>query len=302
MLHNLYDRGLGTGLRGLLAKATGFGISKNIRDCYQFIFENFQSDDRILLFGFSRGATTVRSLSGFIHLFGILPKSRPELVKQAYKIYKIRDHKKREQRAKDFVNQHHVMWCNIEFMGVWDTVAALGIPIKFIDIIIDKISLFRHRFHNLSLSKSVKYACHALAIDDQRKTFHPVLWIPESRVKQVWFSGMHTDVGGGYPKQDLSDITLEWMVNNATEYGLKIYKNHKVKINPNPNGHMHNSRGKGLSRFYRNKVRSWSIDGKPIEEKPIIHPHVLDRQLNENNEAEPTYSSWILGMEYDVES
>ena len=81
-----YDRGLGTGWRKVTGTVTGMGISKNIRDCYEFIFENYCAGDQIFLFGFSRGATTVRSLSSFVHLFGILPKSRPELIKQAYRI------------------------------------------------------------------------------------------------------------------------------------------------------------------------------------------------------------------------
>ncbi len=83
-----YDRGLGTGWRKITGSTFGAGISKNIQECYEFIFENYQADDQIYLFGFSRGAFTVRSLSGFINLFGILPKSRRELIKEAYKIYK----------------------------------------------------------------------------------------------------------------------------------------------------------------------------------------------------------------------
>jgi len=83
-----YDRGLGTGWRKFTGNVFGMGISKNILECYEFLFKNFYSGDHIFLFGFSRGATTVRSLSGFIHMFGILPTSRPELIKRAYKIYK----------------------------------------------------------------------------------------------------------------------------------------------------------------------------------------------------------------------
>ena len=83
---SFYDRGLGTGWRKITGNVGGMGISKNIRECYEFIFENYQAGDNIYLFGFSRGATTVRSLSAFIHLFGILPKSRPELIKDLMKL------------------------------------------------------------------------------------------------------------------------------------------------------------------------------------------------------------------------
>jgi uncharacterized protein (DUF2235 family) len=173
-----YDRGLGTELRFFnkwSGKIFGRGISQNVRECYQFIFENFEAEDRIYLFGFSRGATTVRSLSGFIHLFGILPKARRELIGQAYEIYEIGSHTKRESAAKTFVEQHHTMWCKIKFLGVWDTVAALGMPLPFIDFIIDWIPKYKHRFHDLRLAGSVENAYHALAIDDERKTFHPTL-------------------------------------------------------------------------------------------------------------------------------
>ena len=127
-----YDRGLGTGFRKITGNISGMGISQNIYECYKFIFENYLADDNIFLFGFSRGATTVRSLSGFIHLFGILPKSRPELIKQAYKIYKIEDSEERKKRADDLVARHHNQWTKVKFIGVWDTVDALGLPIKSI--------------------------------------------------------------------------------------------------------------------------------------------------------------------------
>jgi uncharacterized protein (DUF2235 family) len=91
-----YDRGLGTGWRKFSGNVAGAGISKNIKECYQFIFENFEADDQVYLFGFSRGAATVRSLSGFIHEFGVIPKSRPELIDKAWKIYKTGDEEKRK--------------------------------------------------------------------------------------------------------------------------------------------------------------------------------------------------------------
>ena len=160
---SFYDRGLGTGWRKITGNIAGMGMSKNILDCYEFIFEHYNAGDQVFLFGFSRGATTVRSLSAFIHLFGIFPKSRPELIKRAYKIYKIRDDKKREERVKDFRKKHHNHWCKIMFLGVWDTVAALGIPFKSIDVVVNLVPFFRHKFHNLNLSESVKHARHALA-------------------------------------------------------------------------------------------------------------------------------------------
>ena len=299
-----YDRGLGTGWRQVTGNVGGAGISKNIRECYEFIFENYVAGDQIYLFGFSRGATTVRSLSGFIHLFGILPKSRRELIKQAYGIYKIADDTDRKNAAKAFVERHHTMWCRIKFLGVWDTVAALGVPIKSVDVVIDKIPFLRHRFHDLRLSESVENAYHALAIDDERKTFHPTLWDPEittdQTMKQVWFCGMHTDVGGGYPEQELSDIALEWMLRTAEKHGLRIYPGHRVEVRgDDANGTMHNSRGNWLTRIYRTKVRSWP---KATHGEPLVHKSVLERTLNRHNKKDPPYKPWILDGSYDYDT
>ena len=155
----------------ILAQVTGNiavrGFSKNVIQCYEFIFQNFDEGDKIFLFGFSRGAATVRSLTGFIHLFGILPRSRGKLIDKAWNIYKITNKKKREAEAEHFVKVNHTMWANVQFLGVWDTVAALGLPSTKIDKVLNW--LIPHGFHDFSLSECVKYACHALAIDDARK-------------------------------------------------------------------------------------------------------------------------------------
>ncbi|MEW6533998.1 MAG: DUF2235 domain-containing protein [Candidatus Auribacterota bacterium] len=297
-----YDRGLGTGFRKVTGKISGMGISKNIKECYKFIFENFNSKDKIYLFGFSRGAATVRSLSAFIHLFGILPKSRPELIDQAYNIYKIRNTEKREKKAKEFIGKHHTMWCTIKFLGVWDTVAALGIPFKMWDALLGIIPFCRHKFHNFLLSPSVENAYHALAIDDERLTFHPILWENKKadyqQIKQVWFSGVHTDVGGGYKEQDLSDIPLMWMTQQAKTHGLRIYPHHNVTIKQDIQGTMHDSSKGLIGRIYRKKARSWNTK---THGKPIIHESVLQRKLNKGNNKIPPYSPWILNLNYDVE-
>ncbi len=297
-----YDRGLGTGWRKITGNVAGRGISKNIKECYHFIFNHFSAGDRIFLFGFSRGATTVRSLSSFIHLFGVLPKSRPELIQRAYSIYKISDRDKRNSRAQEFVKRHHTMWCRITFLGVWDTVAALGVPIKFISVLLDKIPFYRHRFQDLTLSESVEHARHALAIDDQRLTFHPTVWegpLKEHQtMKQVWFGGMHTDVGGGYREQGLSDITLGWMVREAQSHGLLIYPRHAVEIRPSENGHMHDSRGTPLTKVYRRKVRTWDSDKLG---KPVIHESALLRTRNRQNQESPKYAPWIKELAHDIE-
>ena len=294
-----YDPGLGTDWRKITGLIAGQGFSKNIRDCYQFIFENFQADDQIYLFGFSRGAATVRSLSGFIHLFGILPKSRPDLIKKAFKIYKIKDAKKRLEKSGAFIDKHHTMWCKIKFLGVWDTVAALGLPIKLGSNILDKI--FPHSFHSFDLSDSVVFARHALSIDEERKDFLPVLWNPlendtTGKMKQVWFCGVHTDVGGGYLEEDLSNFSLKWMIREATAKDLIIYDKSPAykKLNssiPNINGIMHNEQKSFPGKLLKRMKRSWN---KETQGEPCIHESVFKRTKNTDNTDSPKYSPWIF--------
>ncbi|MFQ6028974.1 MAG: phospholipase effector Tle1 domain-containing protein, partial [Dehalococcoidia bacterium] len=184
------------------------------------------------------------------------------------------------------------------FLGVWDTVAALGIPIEPLDAFISLFPRLRHEFHDLSLSDSVEHARHALAIDDERLLFHPTLWNREvaghQTMKQVWFCGMHSDVGGGYREQELSDIPLTWMIQEATEQGLRIFPRHRVIPNPDPDGTMHDS----SSVVFRKRVRSWDAERRG---KPTVHQSVLMRKRDRNNNDSPPYDPWILRTEYDVE-
>ena len=297
-----YDRGLGTGVVRYTGMVGGFGFARNVHDCYRFIFEQFQSGDRLFLIGFSRGAATVRSLSYFLHLFGILPHSRPELISHAWQIYKTVGRERREEKAAEFISRHNTMWTKIHFLGCFDTVAALGLPSQLGSVLLDRIPGFRHRFHSFELSPAVSHAFHALAIDDERKTFHPVLLDAEvntdQTVRQVWFAGMHTDVGGGYLEQELSDIPLVWMTQKAVEHGLRIYPRHKVQISENADGFMHDSRGTRLTRLYRRAVRSWPA-GRP--DLPVVHASVLSRRRGVDNTADPPYAPWILEGSYQVE-
>jgi uncharacterized protein (DUF2235 family) len=255
-----YDPGVGSSrwdrLRG---GVFGRGLSRNVQDGYRFIFDQFEAGDQIFLFGFSRGAATVRSLSAFVHMFGVLPKSRPDLIEDAYGIYKRRN-ATREQEATAFVRRHHTIWTRVKFLGVWDTVSALGGPAEWLTDVVDRFPWWRHRFHDLRLSEAVDHAYQALAIDDEREVFHPQLWEPEvlprQTMRQVWFPGMHSDVGGGYADTALADITLGWMVAQAEEQGLRVYSDHEVELKPDPDGRMHDSTRGAIGRFYRKKTRS----------------------------------------------
>jgi hypothetical protein len=194
------------------------------------------------------------------------------------------------------------MWTRVKFLGCYDTVAALGLPFKTGSVILDGIPGFCHKFHNFTLSESVENTFQALVIDDERKTFSPILWDVETKsyqkIRQVWFAGMHTDVGGGYEEQNLSDIPLVWMTQMAVKEGLIIFPRHKVKISEDADGIMHNSRGTFLTRLYRRKVREWPYNRI---DKPVVHQSVLSRVKNELNKNEPPYRPWILNHDYDVE-
>lgn len=295
-----YDPGLGTDWRKITGAIAGRGFSKNLIDCYIFLFKNYKAGDEVFLFGFSRGAATVRSLSGFIHMFGILPQSRADLIAQAFKIYKIKNPEIRKKKADAFIGKHHTMWCKIKFIGVWDTVAALGLPNKFISRILDVF--LPNTFHNFKLSESVTNARHALSIDEERKTFLPVLWDKledgndAQTLKQVWFAGVHTDVGGGYAADDLSNISLNWMIRESKEFGLRIYENapafKALKVAPfNPNGIMHNEQLGIKGLIFKSAIRSWdALKNGTLR----IHESVYKRTKNTKNEETPAYNPWIL--------
>lgn len=294
---SFYDRGLGTDWRRVTGSAFGLGISHNIQECYQFIFENYEAGDQIFLFGFSRGAFTVRSLAGFIHNIGMLPKSRVDLIKPAYKIYQIKNEQVRKARAKAFVAKHHTMWCKIKFIGVWDTVGALGAPYPWLDAIVSRF--FKHNFHDTTFSQAVESGYHALSIDDDRLVFHPTLWDEKTNLKedqvveQVWFGGVHTDVGGGFEvpgTRALSDISLEWMVKKAEAKGLLIYPGHQLLTKPSAQARLHDT-----PRFYRKSSRT-NTKGLDKLKGLKVHQSVLDR-----HEASEKYKPWILDKDYTVE-
>ncbi|MFF0490792.1 DUF2235 domain-containing protein [Nocardia sp. NPDC004068] len=217
----------GPGSRGYLADkvlggAFGLGLDANLSTMYWQLALNWEPGDEIFIFGFSRGAYTARSLAGMINRLGLLT---PEAMidrkyPEALRIYRQR----KDPDAPDpqewvrFREQHCHADVPIKFMGVFDTVGAMGVP---------GITSWRYRFHDVRLSPAVRCARQALAINERRRIFAPCLWeVTEAeqrdpeRVKQVWFKGVHTDIGGGYPDSRLSDVTLRWMVGEAELQGL----------------------------------------------------------------------------------
>jgi uncharacterized protein (DUF2235 family) len=218
-----YHPGVGTSrTERFLGGAFGYGLSRNVRDCYRFVVETYEEGDELYFFGFSRGAYTARSAVGLIRNSGILHRSNIDRIPEAYALYRSRTATPRGTEAQLFRRMYSYDEVRIHFVGVWDTVGALGIPI-------DGIRLpFAGRlwgFHDTALSSYVGNAFHALSIDEQRGPFRPTLWqrqahSTDQRLEQVWFSGVHCDVGGGYTDPSLSEIALLWMVQRATECEL----------------------------------------------------------------------------------
>ncbi len=304
----LYLPGVGTEQSKVAGNIGGMGISRYMLECYEFINANFLIGDSIFLFGFSRGATTVVSLAKFIYLFGLLPR-RPGVLQEAYKLYRklyrIDSNYRKLLILSEFGDRNHKMWCSIKFLGLFDAVASLGVPFPMVDHVLDYF--LPHRFHvrDLNFPGAVRNLYHALAIDEERLWFQPMLSnppvMPDQNHKQVWFCGSHGDLGGGYyGQQELSDIPLEWMMHKAAEHGLKIYPHHGISLRPHPDGRMSNPGLGLLGRYYPKRIRSWD---SAVYGKPRIHKSVLERTLNPHNAETPRYASWILdgSLEYDVE-
>jgi len=230
-----YLTGVGTGrLDRISGGAFGGGLSAKVREAYTIVAREYQAGDELWFFGYSRGAFTVRSTAGFIRKVGLLPNPTPRLVRQAYDVYRYRnddpDPRKRGVNGdaiQEFRDRHGcipVEQLDLAFVGVFDSVGALGIPVfgprSF-------IARRRWRFHDHELSSHVRRAYHALAIDEMRAPFRATLWSApggaperdvrrsEQVVEQRWFPGVHGDIGGGRGR-----VALHWMMSRAHDAGL----------------------------------------------------------------------------------
>lgn len=238
-----YVQGVGTHFNDFIkGGAFGWGISSNIKDGYRFICANYTPGDEIYLFGFSRGAYTARSLAGMIYNVGIVKRDDFEQIDEAYKGYRNRsdawhpDPEKGVEAAKFREKYTYNGQEKIHFIGVWDTVGALGAPYGLvIGYLINLI--FKCRFHDITLSPIIQSGYHALSEDEKRWPFRPTYWKLSDKHKQdnfeqEWFPGVHSDVGGGYKEAGLSEKTLEWMAEKAAQHGMKA--DLSLVLNPDP--------------------------------------------------------------------
>jgi len=282
-----YDQGIGTGTVGWIDKyiggATGLGISRNITECYQFIANNYAPGDEIFCFGFSRGAYTVRSLCGMLEAVGLLAKQDLGFTQQAYRYYRTKNVRRASHPFARKMNNLTITRPVVKFIGVWDTVGALGVPVPILKQISHK---FWVGFHDTSLSDIVENAFHAVAIDERRGTFAPALWTNhqgQRRVQQVWFTGSHQNVGGGFKSTGLSDMAFYWLANRAKECGLILSDDYlTANIHPDFMGTIENS----YSLFYKvlEKLRMPALlrnIGNENYTGEMIHESVLARIKND---------------------
>lgn len=234
---NYYDQGVGTAKGEKIGGGVfGRGLTRNLATAYRNLVFNYTPGDEIFVFGFSRGAFTARSFVGLIRNCGIVRREHAGLTPRAIELYRSRreNDKPWGERAEKFRADYAHPLPQIAYLGVWDTVGALGIPNYYLIA-----SLFngRHQFHDQKLSPSVRSARHALAIDETRRSFEPTLWEgfdalndeagkkptdSDAPYQQKWFPGVHSAVGGGAGERGLSDQALEWIWAGARLAGLEL--------------------------------------------------------------------------------
>jgi len=219
-----YDPGVGTHWYDkITGGAFGQGLSENIQQGYRWLAQKYQANDEIYVFGFSRGAYTARSLVGLIRKCGILKSADESRVGRAYDLYRDKSVAPDDAKAVAF-RASESREVRVRFIGVWDTVGALGIPASHVPFGRD-----HYRWHDTDLSKIVDYAYHAVATDENREDYAVAVWTkikPENiAVEQKWFVGAHANVGGGYdkhPADALPNLALRWMQDKAEAAGLKL--------------------------------------------------------------------------------
>ena len=319
-----YDDGVGTSSfkpLAILGGAFGWGLKRNVLDIYKFLCVNYQPGDKIYGFGFSRGAFTMRVVIGLVLHQGLVTGDTEAEIytnaKMAYRAYRgarfhtilrlewifrfIRDvilyllGNRYDQTKNTTINK-------IAFLGLWDTVAAYGLPVDEMARGVSQWILPLELPDRTFSHEKIERACHALSLDDERTTFHPVLWnekdVPKEKLSQVWFSGVHSNVGGGYPDYSLAHIPLFWIMKEAEACDLKFKTAPNKPNDPDPDmmvftewrrdkdGRLYDSRN-GMGGYYRygpRKIEDLShmrfslrktdfVDNSP----PVIHETAINR-------------------------
>ena len=225
---DVFGVNVGETLGKLLGAGFGYGIQQNLVRAYRFLIDTYVAGDRLFIFGFSRGAFTARTLAALVDTVGVLEPEARDQAKTAVKAYLDEG----EAEARDAAPTARA--CAPYFVGVWETVGALGLLMRL------------RRFHDNRLSPGVTHAAQALAIDEMRRPFEPTPWDEQALeagqdVRQVWFAGTHSDVGGGYAERGLADLSLRWMLDRAEAAGLTLKPEARDRIQADPAGRLHRS-------------------------------------------------------------
>jgi len=231
----------------LFGMAFGYGLESDVRDAYVFLMNNFAENDRVFLFGFSRGAYTVRAVASLLHMYGLIRKGNDALVPYAIRMLTALDKEtsgtsaavprsginpsqvgRYFQLADQFSGTFSITECKPHFVGVWDTVSSVGWIQNFL------------KLPYTADNPDIAIGRQAVAIDERRAFFRQNLWRPKDPpahsgpkdLKQVWFPGVHCDVGGGYSEEEsgLSKLSLEWMISEARQHGLLCDQNKVDRI------------------------------------------------------------------------
>ncbi|MEM8591465.1 MAG: DUF2235 domain-containing protein [Pseudomonadota bacterium] len=258
---------------------TGKGINGQIRRAYGWLASNYRPGDRIYLMGYSRGAYAVRSLAGIIGRIGLLErdKATERHLRDIYRLYAAPE---RVDAAAAFAKAHCYPETQIECVAVWDTVKALGIRLPLIWMLMGRL----HRFHDHELGDNVRAGYHALAYNERRMAYEPVLW--ETRpgwrgeLEQVWFKGTHADVGGQlggrHFARPLANIPFVWLLEKVERSGIALPRDWQDQFPRDPDAP---SIGQwtGWGRLFWNR---WprKVGRDPSES---IHPTALDHGKTE---------------------
>ena len=281
-----YHTGIGTEggrVKQVLDGAFGGSLEDHIRNVYLWLAENYEDGAQVYLLGFSRGAFTVRCVAGMLNGPGLVKfgtdaslRAKREAVGRAYEAY---------GNNKESVRVHmrdDEFWLDgrpvpVRFLGVWDTVGALGIPdeLEFTNLLFDRKD--RWEFHDTDLGENVEMARHAMAVDEVRASFTVTRWNRRSiekegrDVEERWFPGVHGDVGGGYEDSSLSDLALEWMMREAEKAGVEFRQGVFEQVKGDPLGVKHQSY-KGVFAVFRSRPRNVPklVDGEPSVDNGVI--------------------------------
>lgn len=249
-----YEEGVGAGMwEAVRGGIYGFGLEEKILGAYRFLQRTFsesgweREQNKVFLLGFSRGAYAARRLSGLISHSGI-PASQDD-VELGFELYKRRDF----ESLPGLKSGGRFFDIKVEMVGVWDTVKATNDA----------------DYHDSELSLNVAAGYHAMAIDEKRRVFPVLRWDSDPRVTQVWFAGVHADIGGGYAETGLSDIALQWMVLRGLDHGLDFKEKEFFELAPRPEGKMHQS--------YKGIWKAFGEEPRILLATDYIHPSVAQR-------------------------